>query len=211
MLSLIEKAHQKYLKSIDSNEYPLTLKVMSKPDEFIDYEINVFATNEDEARHLGGIIQKRLVEKTNSKGTLYDWGFNLGDIRGNKLGLILPWKNIIIKRSVNNGIVLPLKRSASMVGQICSNLKSFKKIPLNSLSNDQIKSRIRKCIYSFFINVAMLLMAIILMVQAIMSDTGFISVYSYSSVLLLLHCGVVFFQINKTRNILNNWRIKNGR
>jgi len=210
MLSLLEKAQQRHLKNRGSNEYPLTLTVVNKNGEHIVNEITIFANDEVEARDFGSIIQKRLQVKTLSKGFLYEWGLSLSDIKNNKLGLILPWKSIVLKRSINNGVAIPLKRSLSMARQISVNVKSFKKIPLSSLSNKEISNRLKNSVYSFIVNSALFLMAIVLMVQALLSESGFVSAYSYSATLLFIYCGVVFLQIHKTRQILTNWRLKNG-
>jgi hypothetical protein len=209
MLSLIESAQQIYLKKKGANEYPLILTVLGKGGEKLKYEIMVFAYDEEEALGLGEVLQKRLTEKALSKGLMYDLGLNVTDIKDNKLGLILPWKNIVLKRSLNNGVALPMRRSYSMLRQIGVNVKSFKKIPLISLTEEQIKNRQKKCVYSFFVNSGLLLMALILMLQAVFSTTGFFSVYSYSATLLIIYCSMVFFQIHKTQQILINWRARN--
>lgn len=151
MFTLIEKYEQRKFKKNGKPSYQITIKLIVGPDKFIHKEYDIFASNEDEALEIGERLRFREQEKIDEGDTLIDrLGLNFKEIRNNKLGLILPWKDPVNKRSISRGMRLPALRAFQTIKVLKKAAsKNYSVLNRENLNRADINNQIVECVKGY--------------------------------------------------------------
>lgn len=206
MLTLIERMQQRLLKRKNALLYPITYFVKIQGDEEVEFSTSIYAANEQDAKSLAIKMQARAESKIKQGGELAQWGFDLSEVKSNKLGLVLPWKDPVNKRSLNNGVKLPALRALATLRSIKYYATKQSVINKTDLSREQINDHLSKTVYSCFATTILLVIACYLIVVGITSIEGLFSKYGFSAAFVLTHCSISFAKIYVARKTLLMWR-----
>lgn len=128
----IERIEQNSLKNSGAKFYQIDVE-NEKTQKTI--HVNLYANSEEEA-----LLLARRISKRSERNLFKDLNFDFREIKQNKLGLILPWKDPVNIRSVDKAINMPLKRSKNMIRDIISASNGLNQIDVNKLKNDEIQT-----------------------------------------------------------------------
>lgn len=126
----IEKMEQRRLKKSGADLYQIAVE-NEKTNETIS--IGLYAESPDDA-----LLLARRISKRSERNLMKDLNFDFREIKQNKWGLILPWKDPVNIRSVDKAINMPWKRSKSMIRDIVTASTGKNKIDVNELSDKEL-------------------------------------------------------------------------
>lgn len=151
-LTLVERLQQKRLERNDA-----TIFTVQVENEFTQkkMEINLYAESEEDA-----ILLARRVSKRSERNLVKDLNFDISEIKDNKLGLIIPWKDPVNIRSVNDAVKMPLMRSKSLFNHTVSAIKNKNTINLDALDENETDSIKTACFKSNFVSLILLLISV---------------------------------------------------
>lgn len=148
----IEKIEQKRLNKAGADIYSVNVE-NEVTGKVID--IDVYAESEDDA-----LMLARRVSKRTERDLFKDLNFDIREIKNNKAGLFLPWKDPVNRRSVDKAIIMPLKRSKNIIRDIVAATNGANKIKINNMTNEQILEMKTACLKSNFVSLILLIVAI---------------------------------------------------
>jgi hypothetical protein len=167
MFTQLEKREQKRLKSANADLY--TIDVSNEATQGL-VEVKVYAESEGDA-----ILLARRISKRTERDLLTDLNFDIREIKQNKLGLILPWKDPVNKRSVNSSIKMPLKRSKNIIKDIISASTGRNRISVAELSQKQILDMKTACMKSNFVSLILFIAGIYILIVSSPENMNFLS------------------------------------
>lgn len=150
-LTQIEKLAQRRLRKAKADLYSVDV-VNENTGDTISLEL--YADSEHEAILLGRRISKRT-----ERSLLKDMNMDLSEMKDNKLGLVLPWKNPVNQRSVEKSITMPLKRSKSIVKDILAASRGTNCIDVTQLDTQELEKMKTSCLKNNFVSLIFLFIA----------------------------------------------------
>ncbi|MFT6778535.1 MAG: hypothetical protein ACJAV1_002475 [Paraglaciecola sp.] len=148
----IERIEQNRLRKAGAAIYTVNVENESTGKEI---DLDIYAECEDDA-----LMLARRVSKRSERDLFKDLNFDLSEIKNNKAGLILPWKDPVNRRSVNQAINMPLKRSKNIIRDIVAAATGTNTIKITELSNDKILEIKTACLKSNFVSLILFIVAI---------------------------------------------------
>lgn len=152
MFTKIEQIQQKRLAK---NHAPLyTIEVTNEATQET-IEIGIYAVTEEDA-----ILLAKRISKRSERSLVKDLNFDIREIKDNKLGLFLPWKDPVNIRSVNDAVKMPLKRSKNLLKNIFEAAKGKNIIHLDELDERQLENLKTACMKSNYVSLILLMIAV---------------------------------------------------
>lgn len=149
MFTQIEKMEQGRLRKAGANLYTIDVTNDSTNETI---EVKVFSESDSDA-----LLLARRISKRTERTLLEDLNFDIREIKDNKLGLLLPWKDPVNKRSVNTAIRLPLNRSKNLIVDIMKATKGKNTIHTSELDDVQLSEMKSACMINNFISLILLI------------------------------------------------------
>jgi hypothetical protein len=168
MFTQLEKIEQKRLMKKGADHYTVEVSNDITKETQI---VSLYAESEEHA-----IMLSRRLSKRSENNLMTDLNFNLKEIKDNKLGLILPWKDPVNKRSVNTAIKMPLKRSKNIVKDILVAAKGTNSIEVSSLTDEQLLAMKTSCLKNNFVSLMLLIVGIYIYFSASTDGVNILSI-----------------------------------
>ena len=206
MLSLVEKVQQSKYQKSGCKKYQLDIGVTDENQVITEETIELYAPDEEIAIEIGKRIQYRLTnKKRNNENTLMDWGFDLRDIKTNKLGLVLPWKNIVVKRSMQRATSLPISIFKSSAKELVKSLKGKNTFKKSELDRGSINKQIKISTYYQCSSTILFILGLYFVYEYLSSSTYPLNLL-LSSIFLFVYSGFTFSQAWLLKSSLMSWR-----
>jgi len=151
-LTQLEKIEQLQLKKNRKELYSIDV---SNEITGTTLQLDLYANTSEDA-----LLLARRISKRSEKSFITDINLNLTEVKNNKLGLILPWKNPVNKRSVNAAIKMPLKRSFSLIKDISLATKGSNQIQMSTLTDEALQKMKTTCLKHNFVSLLLLFVGV---------------------------------------------------
>lgn len=208
MFTLFEKYEQRKFQRDGKPSYQVTIKLITGSDKFSYKEYNIFANNEDEALEIGERLRFREQEKLDEGHTLIDrLGLNFKEMRNNKLGLILPWKDPVNKRSISRGMRLPALRAFQTIKVLKkAATKDYSVLNREHLNRDDINKKIVDCVKGYIFCSFIALFATYTLAINLLSESVNIAYWFICFLFVIVFCTTQFVKLVVKHKTLLSWR-----
>lgn len=211
MLTLIEKFEQRKLAKRGAELYTITYSITSPHGKEISAETEVYASSQEHADELAFRIKSRKQEEINEGESIYArLGLDAREILNHKLGLFLPWKDPVYKRSIVRGIRLPaLQLRSLMLTLKDSATRTNNSITKEQLTDDEMKSLLAKSLLGYFSSLVIILVGLMCLWNAIQVGLNkHALLFGVSALFCFVTGGLQALKVRYNRRKLINWRGK---
>lgn len=199
--------NQKRLKIKGADLYTVAYQVEVE-DELITNEVQIYSESDELAQELGEKIQFRIQEKNKEGRTLLQrLDISPKDLWDNKLGILLPWKDPIYKRSLHRGSRLPALRFRAQFNNLRSvTFKNPSSLNISDHSKDDIDALIQKCIIGYFCTAIIFVIFLFCLFNAFQSNSNNIGVFIIAGAFCFISGGLQIHKIIYNHTLLNKRR-----